>query len=58
MTSLCVLRAHVGCAQMRASQILTEKSINEKLKTLHYGKRHENGNFKICSYLFFYVRLL
>jgi hypothetical protein len=24
----------------------------------HYGKKRENGNFKICSYLFFYARLL
>ena len=24
----------------------------------HYGKKRENGNFKICSYLFFYVKSL
>ena len=24
----------------------------------HYGKKREIDNFKICSYLFFYVKLL
>ena len=41
-------RAHDGCAQMRASQILTEKSINEKL---------ENSTFKHKFLLLDYYKL-
>jgi hypothetical protein len=25
---------------------------------IYYGKKHKNSNFKICSYSFFYVKLL